>query len=73
MALVVKNPPANAGGKRLRFNRWVGREETGNPLQCPCLEKSTDRGAWRAAVHGAHRVRRDGAAERKQAAGHHLQ
>ena len=24
----------------------------GNPLQCSCLENSTDRGAWWAAVHG---------------------
>ena len=28
------------------------REENGNPLQYSCLENSTDRGAWRAAVHG---------------------
>ena len=27
-------------------------EENGNPLQYSCLEKSMDRGAWRAAVHG---------------------
>ena len=27
-------------------------EESGNPLQCSCLENSKDRGAWRAAVHG---------------------
>ena len=25
----------------------------GNPLQFSCLEKSMDRGAWRAIVHGA--------------------
>ena len=24
----------------------------GNPLQYPCLENPTDRGAWRATVHG---------------------
>ena len=24
----------------------------GNPLQYSCLENSTDRGAWRATVHG---------------------
>ena len=24
----------------------------GNPLQCPCLENSTDRGAGQAVVHG---------------------
>ena len=27
-------------------------EGNGNPLQCPCLENSMDRGAWRATVHG---------------------
>ena len=27
-------------------------EGTGNPLQCSCLEKSMNRGAWRATVHG---------------------
>ena len=24
----------------------------GNPLQCPCLENSMDRGAWQATVYG---------------------
>ena len=27
-------------------------EGNGNPLQCSCLEKPIDRGAWWAAVHG---------------------
>ena len=27
-------------------------EGTGNPLQYSCLEKSMDRGAWQATVHG---------------------
>ena len=27
-------------------------EGNGNPLQYSCLENSTDRGAWQAAVHG---------------------
>jgi len=27
-------------------------EGNGNPLQYSCLEKSMDRGAWQAAVHG---------------------
>ena len=53
---VVKNPPANAGdNRRYEFDPWV-REfpggKNGNPLQYPCLENSTDRGAWRATVHG---------------------
>ena len=29
----------------------------GNPLQDSCLENPMDRGAWRATVHGGHRVR----------------
>ena len=34
---------------------WSGRspgEWNGNPLQYSCLENSTDRGDWRATVHG---------------------
>ena len=27
-------------------------EGNGNPLQCSCLEKPMNRGAWRATVHG---------------------
>ena len=27
-------------------------EEIGNPLQYSCLEKSMDRGAWQAIIHG---------------------
>ena len=27
-------------------------EGSGNPLQYPCLENLTDRGAWWAAIHG---------------------
>ena len=34
-------------------------EGNGNPLQCSCLEKPTDRGAWWATVHGVTRVRHD--------------
>ena len=29
----------------------IPREGNGNPLQYPCLENLTDRGAWWAAVH----------------------
>ena len=54
---VVKNPPANAGTvgdlgliPGLRRSPGIGN---GNPLQYPCLGASIDRGAWRAAVHGA--------------------
>ena len=54
MALVVKNPPANAGdaGLILGSGRSSG-EGNGNPLQYSCLENPMDRGAWRATVHGA--------------------
>ena len=33
--------------------------ENGNPIQCSCLDNPMDRGAWRATVHGAVRVRHD--------------
>ena len=50
---MVKNPPANAGDKSL-IPGW-GRSpavENDKVLQYSCLENATDRGAWRAAVHG---------------------
>ena len=55
VALVVKNPPANAGDKRDAI-RSLGPEDSpggrhGNPLQNSCLKNSMDRGAWRATVH----------------------
>ena len=53
VALVVKNPPANAD--RHRFDPWVGRSPGGghsNLLQFSCLENPRDRGAWWAMVHG---------------------
>ena len=56
VALVVKNPPANAGDVRdagliLRSGRSPG-ERNGKPLQYSCLENPMDRGAWRATIHG---------------------
>ena len=56
MALVVKNPPANAGDT----GDWgsipgMGRSPgvgNGTSLQYPCLENSMGRGAWQAIVHG---------------------
>ena len=47
MALVVENPPANAGDVGLipGSGRSPG-EGNGNPLQCSCLENPMDRGAW---------------------------
>ena len=37
------------------FHRWDGKGNS-SPLQCPCLEKPMDRGAWQATVHGVTRV-----------------
>ena len=53
---MVKNMPANAGdtgdmGSIPGLGRVPG-EGYSNPLQYSCLEKSMDRGAWRATVHG---------------------
>ena len=49
VAQMVKNLPANAGdvGSTPGSGRSP-REGNGNLLQYPCLEKSMDRGAWRA-------------------------
>ena len=58
VALVVKNPPANAGDMRGGFDPWVGKTPgggLGNPLQHSCLENLMDRGAWQAAVWGGHK------------------
>ena len=55
MALVVKNPPANAGDVRdTGLIPGLGRspgEGLGNLFQYSCLENPTDRGAWLAIVH----------------------
>ena len=53
VALVVKNPPANAGdlGSFLGLGRSPG-EGHSNPLQYSCLENPMDRGTWRAIVCG---------------------
>ena len=55
VALVVKNPPANAGDLRNAglipgSGRSSGKGH-GNPLQHSCLENPMDRGAWQAIVH----------------------
>ena len=49
---MVKNLPANAG--YVGSMPWSGRSlgEENNPFQYSCLENSTDRRAWQAAVHG---------------------
>ena len=55
VALVVKNPPANAGDVRtLGLIPGLGRSPEGghgNPLQSSCLKNLMDRGAWRGTVH----------------------
>ena len=56
VALVVKNPSANAGdsgnmGLILGLGRSPG-EGNGNSLQYSCLENSVDKGDWQATVHG---------------------
>ena len=56
VTLVEKNPPVSAGDLRVvgsipGSGRFL-RGEHGNAPQYSCLENSTDRGAWRATVHG---------------------
>ena len=60
-ALVVKNPPANAGDARDTGSiPGSGRSPRGgndNPLQYSSLENPMDRGAWRATIHGVAKSR----------------
>ena len=55
LALVVKNPPPNAGDVRDTGSiPGSGRSPGGgqdNPFQYSCLESPMDRGAWQATVH----------------------
>ena len=55
VALVVKNPPSNAGNiKDISLIPGSGRSPEdghGNPPQHSCLENLMDRGAWWATVH----------------------
>ena len=60
---VVDNLPASAGetgdvGSIPGLGRSLG-EGNSNPLQYSCLGNPTDRGDWRAAVHGLQRVEHD--------------
>ena len=53
VALVIKDPPANAGD----LGSIPGSERTpgggdGNPLQYSCLGNPMNRGAWWATVYG---------------------
>ena len=55
---MVKNPPASAGDVGLvpGSGRYPGGGN-GNPLQYSFLEKSMDKGAWWATVHGVKTIR----------------
>ena len=70
VALVVKNPPANAGDKKCWFDPWVGkivwkRAWQPTPVFLPgeshgqysCLENPMDRGAWWVTVLGVTQSR----------------
>ena len=63
VALVVKNPLANAGDTReVSSIPGLGRspgEGHGNPLQYSCLENPMDREAWRLQSMGSQRVGHD--------------
>ena len=56
MALVVKNPPADAGDRRdagpISGLGKSPEKGNGNPGQYSCLENSMDRGVWQAVAHG---------------------
>ena len=59
--LMVQIPPANAGhtgdpGLIPESGRSPGGRN-GIPLQCSCLEHSTDRGAWRTTIPGVTKSR----------------
>ena len=61
VALVVKNPPANAGDLR-DAGLIPGQEDPleegmANPLQYSCLENPMERGAWWATIHGVTKSR----------------
>ena len=56
MVLVVKNPPANAGDMRCRFDPWVRKipwRKAWQPTPVFFLENLMNRGAWWATVHRA--------------------
>ena len=62
VALVVKNPTANAGDVRDpgSIPGWErSGEGSSNPLQDSCLEYPMDRGVWRATVHRIGRAGHD--------------
>ena len=54
---VVKDMPANA--RDAGDMDLIPGEGNGNPLLYSCLGNPTDRGAWRATVHGVARYRHE--------------
>ena len=63
MALVIKNPPANAGDlNRCGFDPWVGKipqRSARQWLQYTYLENPMDRGVWQLEFMGSQRVGHD--------------
>ena len=61
MALVVKNPPANAGGTRdpgsIPGSGRSSGEGNSSPPQYSCLENPMDRRAWSATIPGVSKSR----------------
>ena len=66
MALVIKNPSANAGGIRdVGSIPGLGKSPgggQGNPLQYSCLENPKHLGSWQAIVH---RVTKNGTLQKR--------
>ena len=60
VALVVKNPPANAGDLRdSGLSPGLGRSPGGgydNPFQYSCLENLMNRAAWQTTVYGVEQL-----------------
>ena len=74
LAQMVKNLPAIQEPQETWFDPWVGKihgEGNGNRLQHSCLENSTDRGAWRATVHGVARSQTPLSNSHQVHVGHH--
>ena len=58
--LVAQHKESVGQCRRRGFNPWVRKipgEGNGHPLQCSCLGSPTDRGAFRATVHGVAKSR----------------
>ena len=65
--VLVKNPPASAGGSGLIPGcRWSPGIGTGKPLQYSCLGNPMDRGDWQAKSMGLQRLGHDLATEQQK-------